>query len=350
MPFKNENTELIDTGHSPGLVSRLLVRWRKLRWVISPMVFLLLSCLIYRQVVRQPNWKGSLEAIGSALRGPFQWKLWVVGMLMLVNWGIEARKWQLALRPIGGMPWLDAYRAIFTGVTMASFTPNRMGEYLGRLLYVEDGHRLESIGLSIVCSMAQLLTTLGMGLAGLLYIRPVLLKGAIHVAKIACWYDSFIVLVFVLLVGLTITYCRLSKLSWILRKFPVLGKHLHFIKVLENFSATILLRILFLSFGRYLVFIVQYGLVFSVFGVSLGGMEVFGAVSVVFLIMAVVPTLTFLTELGLRWGTSMQVLALYTTNTIGIFAASFAVWLINLIVPALIGSLLILSIKLFKTR
>jgi hypothetical protein len=35
---------------------------------------------------------------------------------------------------------------------------------------------------------------------------------------------------------------------------------------------------------------------------------------------------------------------------VGVFAASFAIWLINLIIPALIGSLLILSIKLFKSR
>jgi hypothetical protein len=72
--------------------------------------------------------------------------------------------------------------------------------------------------------------------------------------------------------------------------------------------------------------------------------------SVVFLVMAVVPTLTFLTELGLRWEASIQVLELYSPNIVGIFATSFAVWLINLIIPALIGSLLILRIKLFKSR
>jgi len=71
---------------------------------------------------------------------------------------------------------------------------------------------------------------------------------------------------------------------------------------------------------------------------------------VVFLVMAIIPTFTFLTELGLRWETSIQVLELFSANTIGIFAASFAIWLINLIVPALIGSLLMLSIKIFKNK
>ena len=108
--------------------------------------------------------------------------------------------------------------------------------------------------------------------------------------------------------------------------------------------------ILFLSFGRYIVFMAQYCLMFPVFGMNASIWQVTGGMSVVFLVMAVVPTVTFLTELGLRWEASIQVLELYSANTVGIFAASFAIWLINLIIPALIGSLLIVSIKLFKSR
>jgi hypothetical protein len=66
--------------------------------------------------------------------------------------------------------------------------------------------------------------------------------------------------------------------------------------------------------------------------------------------MAVVPTFTFLTELGLRWEASIQILELFGAGAVGIFAASLAIWLINLIIPALIGSLLILSIKPAKSK
>lgn len=271
--------------------------------------------------------------------------------LMPVNWGIEARKWQLALRPIGGIAYPNALKAIFTGTTMASFTPNRMGEYLGRILYVRSGHRIESISLTIVCSIAQLLITLVSGLAGLLYLRASLIQhvSGMH-ADIGFWLNALLGLVLLLLVSLTIIYFRLSWLLRILSKIPRLAKYQAYLKVLENFDATILLRILFLSFGRYLVFIAQYGLIFPVFGVLLSVGQLWGSVSVVFLVMAIIPTFTFLTELGLRWETSIQVLELFSTNTIGIFASSFGIWLVNLIVPALIGSLLMLSIKLFKNK
>jgi len=319
--------------------------------VAGPLVFLLLSWFICLQVTHQSNWRDSLDRVCKAVAGPQSWKLWLVVALMPVNWGIEARKWQLALRPIGGIAYINALRAVFTGTTMASFTPNRMGEYLGRLLYVKEGHRIESISLTIVCSMAQLLVTLVVGLAGVLYLRAthVLQTAGAH-DSIGFWLNTLLGLVVFLLASLTIIYFRLSWLLRILSKIPGLAKYRAYVKILENFHATLSLRILFLSFGRYLVCIVQYGLIFPVFGVLLTVGQLWGGMSVVFLVMAIIPTFTFLTELGLRWETSIQVLELFSANTIGIFAASFAIWLINLIVPALIGSLLMLSIKIFKNK
>lgn len=317
----------------------------------GPLVFLLLCYFIRWQVMHQSNWRASLNQVKGAITGPLQWKLWLVVALMPLNWGIEARKWQLALRSVEIIPFKNAFRAIFTGTTLASFTPNRMGEYLGRILYIREGHRIAAISLTIACSIAQLLTTLVIGLAGILYLRPIAqLRISQGQPGLNTGLNALLIVVVLLLVSLTFIYFRLSWVAALLAKVPGARKYEAYIKVLQNFDATILLRILFLSFGRYIVFIIQYSLIFPVFGVYLGFGEVWGGISVVFLVMAVVPTFTFLTELGLRWGASIQVLELFSPNMVGIFAASFAIWLINLIIPALIGSLLILSIKLFKSR
>jgi hypothetical protein len=277
---------------------------------------------------------------------------------MPLNWGIEARKWQLVLRPVGGMAFRDAFRAIFTGTTMASFTPNRIGEYLGRMLYVKEGSRMASISLTIVSSIAQLLITGIVGLGGVLYLihslhhqaPPAPHPFAQSGIRLELWLRALLGLDVLLVITLTIIYFRLSWLVALLERIPGSGKYLQYIKVLQNLDVKALLRILFLSFGRYIVFIVQYGLVFPLFGVVLGTGQLWSGVSVVFLVMAVIPTFTFLTELGLRWEASIQLLEIYSPNAVGIFAASFAIWLINLIVPALIGSLLMVSVKLLKNR
>jgi hypothetical protein len=342
---RNKNIELIpNSKHRRPNPDR---RW--LVYLLGPLVFLFLSYSIYREVTRQPDWRGSLDRILAAINGTERWRLWVVLALMPVNWGIEARKWQLALRPAGGISFRNAFKAVFTGTTFASFTPNRMGEYLGRMLYVDEGRRIPSISLTILCSMAQLLVTLALGLAGAFYLRHHLYRDSLGGREtLEFWLNIFMVLVLLLLLGLTFIYFRLSWLMGILRKLPLGGKILQFVKILDQCNATLLLRILSLSFCRYGVFILQYALIFPVFGVFLGITRVTAGMSVVFLVMAVVPTFTFLTELGLRWGASIQVLELFGAGAVGILASSLAIWLINLIIPALIGSLLILSIKLFK--
>ena len=318
--------------------------------IAGPLVFLLLTWFIYWQITRQHDWRTSLARIWAALSGPQQWKLWLVVALMPLNWGLEARKWQLALRPVGGIAFRNAFKAVFTGAAVAFFTPNRMGEYLGRILYVKEGRRMKAIALTIVSSMAQLMITLAMGLLGVLFIRASAHRAIPGQLNWQLVLNILLGIVPLALLSLTFIYCRLTRVTDWLLKIPGTRKYSAYIKVLESFDPATLRRIFFLSFGRYIVFITQYSLVFPVFGVEVGIWQGIGGMSVVFLIMAVVPTLTFLTELGLRWEASIQVLEIYSSNMVGIFATSFAIWLINLIIPAMIGSLLIVSIKFSKSR
>jgi uncharacterized membrane protein YbhN (UPF0104 family) len=302
-------------------------------------------------LLKQPNWLQSWQQIKKVLAGVQQWKIWIVIMLMFVNWGLESRKWQLAIRPVYHINYWRAFCATLTGTTMASFTPNRMGEYLGRILYIEEGRRVEAISLTIVCSIAQLLITMFAGGAGIIYLQFCLYKEILPGQQVLhFWLNVLFFGVLIVLITLAVLYFRLSWLVRLLERIPVKSKFLSSIKVLEEFNATILSQILFLSLVRYLVFVVQYYLLFSVFGVSLTWLQTAGGMSLVFLVMAVIPTFTFLTELGLRWEAGIQVITLFSANAVGIFATSFGIWLVNLVIPALIGSLLILNIKLFRNK
>jgi hypothetical protein len=320
-----------------------------LNYFLGPIIFLLLLYAIYYQLLQKNNWRESLQQIKEVITSPAQWKIWIVFLLMLVNWGIEAGKWQISISSLQQISFWRAFKATLTGTTMASFTPNRMGEYLGRILYVEEGKRIQSISLTIVCSISQMIVTMLVGCAGVIYLQwhlddhQIPNAQAFHLALNILF--SIVVISFVLLL---IIYFRLSWLVSLMNMLRVPDKYLVYVKVLEGLNATILLRILSLSFVRYAVFIMQYYFMFSVFGVSLTLLQTLSSVSVVFLVMAVVPTFTVLTELGLRWEASIQVVQLFSGNTVGIFATSFGIWLINLVVPALAGSLLILGIKLFK--
>jgi hypothetical protein len=58
-----------------------------------------------------------------------------------------------------------------------------------------------------------------------------------------------------------------------------------------------------------------------------------------YLAMAVIPTFA-LTEIGVRGSTAIFFIGLFSTNISGILSASIFLWIINLAVPAIIGSFL----------
>jgi hypothetical protein len=104
-----------------------------------------------------------------------------------------------------------------------------------------------------------------------------------------------------------------------------------------------------LSFLRYLVFLVQYFLIFSLFNIALPFVFVWSVVSVLFLVLAVIPTIALI-EVGLRGEISLRLMGMFTTNSLGISLTSVTIWFINLVLPAIVGSILFLGLKVFKRK
>ena len=308
---------------------------------------LFLFYTVMQQLQKQPHWKDSLYQMWEATTGKEQWRLYCMFGLMVINWGIESIKWKIALRPVQHISFLRAYKAILAGTCIASFTPNRVGEYLGRMLYVDPGNRIPSFTPTILCSMSQMLVTLITGSFGLWLFSTLPFHFEENWLSPAFFRSAMIVTTLVAF-GLCLTYFRFDPL--VKRVNSWLKKNNKTFSVPENFSVPVLAVMLTLSAIRYSVFILQYFLLFSLFDIPLTGLQVFTGVSVMFVLMAVVPTLTFLTDLGFRWAAGIRIFQVFTLNTAGILAVSLGIWLINLIIPALIGSLLILRTKLFKSK
>lgn len=317
--------------------------------MIGPLVFCLLAFSIYKQLFHQPNWRESFSQVWQAMTNGNRHLIFAL-VLMLVNWAIEARKWQVVIRKIQPISFFQSWKAVHSGLTLAFFTPNRMGEYVGRVLYIQEGKRIQAVSLTIVCSMAQLLVTWLAGIAGILYLKWYLAGSAGTDSSLLFWMNAVLFVTIGAAVILTLLYFRLSWLVKWIEKIPKIDRFIGWIRVLDDFNATILLRILSLSIARYAVFIGQYYLLFAAFMVPLNVQQVLGSVSVVFLVLSIVPTIAVITELGVRWKASMEVVQIFNGNLAGILATSLAIWIINLVIPALIGSLLILGIKIFNNK
>ena len=319
-----------------------------INYFLGPILFAWVSYSIYHQVQRQPDLERSWQTIQTSLGSPLILNLLAVFILMIINWGIEAFKWKISVQSIQQVNYFTAFKAILSGTSFSVTTPNRVGEYLGRVLYMHEGNRLKAISLTIAGSISQLIVTLFMGLVGFILLRKPIENS--HILT-SIWIQVMICGVLFVLIILTIFYLRISWIiSWIDR-LPGIRRYAWLLKGLEDFNATLLLQILSLSAIRFFVFLIQYYLLFRLYNVDVSWWEGLWAVSVAFLVMAVIPTIALFTDLSLRGQVSLKLIGLFSGNNLGIGLTSVSIWFINLIIPALAGSLLILSIKrIFKNN
>jgi len=320
------------------------------KYILAPLLALWLFYSLYKQIITQPNLHQSLLLIKEAPFGPGAWKFWLILILALVNWGMEARKWQVLVKPLQKISFFRAYKSVLSGVALSLNTPNRMGEYGGRILYLKEGSRLKAISLSIAGSISQLIITLVLGSGGLMYWLYFQNEHSGPVMGLSVFWIK--ILLFISSSASAILILFFFRLSWLIilvDKIPAAGKFVKYINVLEGFTAKLLLRLLSLSFFRYLVFVVQYILMLQVLHVEIFWVDAFWIVSILFLVLAIVPTIA-IADLGIRGKFSTELLSIYSGNTVGILGTTFGIWFINLFIPALAGSLFILGIKFFKNK
>ena len=317
-----------------------------LNYVLGPLLFAWLSYSVFKQIKNQPHLEESWLNIRASFTDTRVLNFILVFVLMFVNWSLEALKWKISVQNVQPVSFFRSLKAIFSGVSFSVTTPNRTGEYLGRVLYMDDGNRLRVISLTILGSISQLLVTMFFGLLGLLVLQPDItnmeLSGWIEWIKnlgIVGGSLAFIVL--------TVFYFRIGWVVKWIDKIPAIKKYIWLINELEKIDTTLLMRLLSISILRYFVFATQYFLLFRFFAVEVNWWQGFWAISIVFFVMAITPTIE-LFEVVKKMYVTQEIFAIFTVNTLAIGFVTTTIWFINLVIPATIGSLLILGIKFFK--
>ena len=280
--------------------------------------------------------------------GAMAWKFWLVIGMVFINWGIEARKWQVLVSAIQPMSFFTAFKSVLCGVTLSVNIPNRMGEYAGRVLFIEEGKRLMAVSLSIAGGIAQLIMTVVAGCFGIVFLLFAKETIILDMGLSFFWLKVFLYGSIFVAIVMLLFFFRLGWLVRLIEKLPYTVRFSKYIRVLETFDAKVLLRLLSLSLFRYLVFILQYIFMLQLMQVEQNYWQSFWLVTVLFWLLAIIPSFA-IAELGIR-GTIAKTLFAYSKNLVGILAVTFSIWFINLFIPALVGSLLILGIKLKKDK
>jgi hypothetical protein len=301
---------------------------------------------IYRQIF----YKEEIEDIKKGFETLFSERfdflsLGLTLILMLLNWGIEAEKWRMLVTKYEQISFWVAFEAIFTGVTISIFTPNRIGEYAGRIFHLENADLIKASLASVIGSIAQLLATIIFGVIGLLYIYPVYFQTFELITPLR--YLILALFIIVILIMAVILFINSYIFSSIFSKFHFLGKLKKYGKIFSYYTKGELGLLLSLSSIRYLVFSVQYFILLRVFDVHLPVFDGMLMVFCVFLVLSIIPTIS-IAELGIRGSVAIYFFGMLSGNKLGIITASFGLWLINLVLPAIIGSLFVFNLKFYR--
>ena len=65
-------------------------------------------------------------------------------MLMFIQWFVEAQKWRFLLYKVQYLKLGQSIKAIFSGLSVSFLTPNRTGEFLGRIIFISKGNRIKA--------------------------------------------------------------------------------------------------------------------------------------------------------------------------------------------------------------
>lgn len=260
--------------------------------------------------------------------------------ILFLNWGIEAFKWQYLISALEKISFKLSLQSVFAGVTVSIFMPNRVGEFAGRIFFLESADKVGAALKNLISSMIQLLVTVLAGITAIfIAVRQDYINTLTGLISQSVLNLSLFILVFILILSLVLNKFR-AKFSQQVQAY--------FSTVFDT-PANIIVITLLLSVFRYLVFLFQYYLVLKAFGISPGMQITFILIAITFLITSIVPSFA-LTEIATRGAVAGYLFGHFTNDIPSVIAASFTVWIINLAIPALIGSFFIRKLKFIKAQ
>lgn len=245
----------------------------------------------------------------------------IVFPLTGLNLYLEVRKW-FALLQTKSMSIAQGYMQVLSGICSGFITPNRLGEFAGRMAYLPQRYHSKAPFGAALGSMVQGSITLIFGLVGLIFypkfpFHLTSLKGLITIGILS-----------LLAVGAVFIFKAYAKFC-----FAALAKARAY---LSSVDLKTLLEVAFFGAIRYMVFTTQFVLVLFFLGYTGTIMHAFFGVFLLYFCQSIIPG-SAMGELGIREVLAMFIFGSFLPHPLLAALAGLLVWLANIGLPVLAG-------------
>jgi hypothetical protein len=247
------------------------------------------------------------------------------------------------MRRLEMVPFSRALAAVFSGLTVSFFTPNRIGEYAGRIFHLRTANRIKGTLVTILENLSQLIITIAIGSLSLVFY----LQDYVGLHEYILWVIGVLMVLFS--GTILFLFLEVPLLDKSLLKMPKAKKLIPYLEVLSEYKKRELLTLLGLAFLRYTVFTLQFIILLEIFDVRSSYLTVILLINMIFFVMTLVPTFA-LTEIGVRGAVATYFLTRISPDSLAILNASLSLWMINLVAPALFGILFIFQFRFSREK
>lgn len=317
---------------------------RRHQWLIPALkaaVVLLLLWALYDQIFAREDFAAVFQTFGRATRwSRLPWLLLALA-LMPVNWALETLKWREFTRDFSRHSFWQSYRAVLAGATLALFTPSRIGEYGGRMLLSAPRHRWRVAVATMLGSYSQLIVVFSLGIIGFGWFAYNHLGW--HAYHLYGMFSVGMVVIVLLILG----FFSIQNVIPIVKKIApenVWKRTRRQIILLRTSSGRQRWRSLGWALARYATYCTQYWLMLMFLSIDAPLGMAFAGIAAIFLVQTGIP-LPLAGTLLVRAEIALFVWGKFDANELSILAATFGLFIINLVLPALLGAVFIVKIN-----
>ena len=254
-----------------------------------------------------------------------------ISLILLLSFGnrfLEILKWQNLAQFIRPITAGEASKQVLAAMTASIFTPNGIGEYGAKALYFEKSQAKTVVFLNLVCNGIQMILTIVFGFFGLLYFNAEF--GIITTTTVALGFGAF-------LLALIIAFS--------VKKITIRGYSLDkALKKLREIPTKMHRKNILLGIGRYLIFSHQYFLLFRAFDVEVPYLLLMATICSVYFLASSLPTFQFL-DFAVKGSVAVYFFGLLNVNEWITIFITMLMWLLNVVLPVIIGSYFVLRFK-----
>lgn len=277
---------------------------------------------------------GQIQKGASLDLGHFSLLPLVIAVVLVpVNWFVEAVKWRCLTANLQRLSVLQSVRSVLAGLAYSMLTPNRIGDFAGRIMSFKPENRTNGAMSAFVGSYAQMLAIATFGVVAFA-LKP-------QLPDAFQWFGSHYALTLaVLVVVLAVGFCLYLFVGELTSRFrftiwPWLER---FVASASRHTKGQLTWSFLYSCLRYAVFSSQFYLALRSVGIEAVPFEAYCAIAFTYCIVTLIPTFA-LVEWGVRGSVALLFFVPIGGQPTQIVGATIIVWLMNVGIPALIGVL-----------